>query len=370
MGKQQDYSTETASPSEEIDLIELAKKLWNQRIFILKVAGIAAIVGLIVAFSIPKEFTTTVKMAPEGINTTKGGGMADLAALAGFDLGSSDNWEGINLTLYPDVIMSTPFMVELSQIPVQGEKMDSTLTLYDYIDTQISSPWWSYVFKFPLKIIGWVTSLGKEEEAEPSTLNPYALSKKQSDILEGLKSRIAISVDKKTGVITASATTQDPVVTATVADSMVNKLQEYIYKYRTEKAIRDLNFTENLFEEAKQNYYEAQRKWATAYDANRNIAKQSAQVDLTRLQNEQQLAFSVYNQMAQQLETAKIKVQEQTPCVTIIEPASVPVKKSNASKLVILVGFIFLGLCVAVGKILLPDFFVKKQNESIVPQEN
>ena len=74
--------------------------------------------------------------------------------------------------------------------------------------------------------------------------------------------------------------------------------------------------------------------------------------------------------MAQQLETAKIKVQEQTPCVTIIEPASVPVKKSNASKLVILVGFIFLGLCVAVGKILLPDFFVKKQNESIVPQEN
>ena len=73
MRKQQDYSTETASPSEEIDLIELAKKLWNQRIFILKVAGIAAIVGLIVAFSIPKEFTTTVKMAPEGINTTKGG---------------------------------------------------------------------------------------------------------------------------------------------------------------------------------------------------------------------------------------------------------------------------------------------------------
>ena len=143
-----------------------------------------------------------------------------------------------------------------------------------------------------------------------------------------------------------------------------------MYKYRTEKAIRDLTFTENLLEEAKQNYYEAQRKWATAYDANRNIAKQSAQVDLTRLQNEQQLAFSVYNQMAQQLETAKIKVQEQTPCVTIIEPASVPVKKSNASKLVILVGFIFLGLCVAVGKILLPDFFVKKQNENRVPQEN
>lgn len=369
MEKQQTYITDTNS-SDEIDLIELAKKLWAQRVFILKVAGIAAIVGLIVAFSIPKEFTTTVKMAPEGINTTKGGGMADLAALAGFDIGSSNNWEGINLTLYPDVIMSTPFMVELSQIPVQGADMDSTLTFYDYIDTQISSPWWSYIFKLPLKAVGWVASIGKEEESEPATINPYALSKKQSDILEDIKSRIAVSVDKKTGVITASATTQDPIVTATVADSMVNKLQEYIYKYRTEKAIRDLDFTQNMFDEAKQNYHDAQRKWAEAYDANRNIAKQSAQVDLTRLQNEQQLAFSVYNQMAQQLESAKIKVQEQTPCVTIIEPASIPVKKSNASKLVILIGFIFLGGCIAVGKILLPDFLTKKRDENSISQES
>ncbi len=369
MEKQQSYSTDTTS-SEEINLIELAKKLWTQRVFILKVAAIAAIVGLIVAFSIPKEFTTTVKMAPEGINTTKGGEMADLAALAGFDLsGNSNNWEGINLTLYPDVVMSTPFMVELSQIPVKGADMDSTLTLYDYIDTQISSPWWSYIIQFPFRALGWITSLGKED-AEPSGINPYALTKKQSEVLNRIKDRIGISVDKKTGVITASATAQDPIVTATVADSMVNKLQEYIYKYRTEKAIRDLDFTQNMFDEAKQNYHEAQRKWAEAYDANRNIAKQSAQVDLIRLQNEQQLAFSVYNQMAQQLESAKIKVQEQTPCVTIIEPASIPVKKSNASKLVILIGFIFLGGCIAVGKILLPDFLTKKRDENSISQES
>lgn len=364
----QTHSTDITS-SEEVNLIELARKLWAQRIFIVKTACIAAVVGLIVAFSIPKEFTSTVKMAPEGINTTKGGGMADLAALAGFNLNSSENWEGINITLYPDVIKSTPFMVELSQIPVKGRETDSTLTLYDYIDTQISMPWWSYIFKFPIKVMGWVTSIGKEEESNSSKINPYALSQKQFETLESIKSRITITVDKTTGVISASATTQDPVITATVVDSMVNKLQEYIYKYRTEKAIRDLEFTQNMFDEAKQNYHEAQRKWAEAYDANRNIAKQSAQVDLTRLQNEQQLAFSVYNQMAQQLESAKIKVQEQTPCVTVIEPASIPVKKSNASKLVILIGFVFLGVCVAAGKILLPDFFLKKKEDHKSLQE-
>ena len=133
----------SGTTAEEIDLLDLMKKIWARRIFVLKAAGIGAIAGLIIAFSIPKEYTTTVKMAPEGINATKGGGMADLAALAGFDLssGNGNNVDGINLMLYPDVVNSTPFMVDLSQIPVQGKKMPATMSLYDYVDTQLSSPW-------------------------------------------------------------------------------------------------------------------------------------------------------------------------------------------------------------------------------------
>ena len=87
-------------------------------------------------------------------------------------------------------------------------------------------------------------------------------------------------------------------------------------------------------------------------------------MELDRLQNEQQLAFGVYNQLAQQLETAKIKVQEQTPCVTIIEPATVPVKKSNTSKVIILIAFVFLGACAGIGKILVKDLFLKKTTQA------
>nr|WP_310746981.1 Wzz/FepE/Etk N-terminal domain-containing protein [uncultured Alistipes sp.] len=354
----------SGTTAEEIDLLDLMKKIWARRIFVLKAAGIGAIAGLIIAFSIPKEYTTTVKMAPEGINATKGGGMADLAALAGFDLssGSGNNVDGINLMLYPDVVNSTPFMVDLSQIPVQGKKMPATMSLYDYVDTQLSSPWWKYLLAVPGKIIGWISFAEKEEEA--NGINPYALTQQQSEVLKKQNERINISVDKKTGVITASATMQDPLVTAAVADSMVNKLQEYILTYRTEKAVRDLAFTRNLFDEAKQKYYDAQRKYAIAADANKHIAKQTAQVELDRLQNEQQLAFGVYNHLAQQLETAKIKVQEQTPCVTIIEPATVPVKKSNTSKVIILIAFVFLGACAGIGKILVKDLFLKKTTQA------
>lgn len=346
---------QSASNMEEIDLLKLAKSVWRKRAFILKVAAAGAVVGLVVAFSIPREYTTTVKMAPEGVKTSAAGGMTDLASI--YLGGQNQSGDGINLMLYPDIVSSTPFIVEMSQIPVRGKEMPSEISLYDYVDQELSAPWWSHVIGAPMRLIGWIFSSGSEDDGTAEALNPYALSREQSLVLNALQHRIAISVDKKTGVITATATMQDPLVAAQTADSMVGKLEAYMSEYRTEKAKRDLAFTQNLFDEARQQYYDAQQRYARAVDANRNIARQSAQVELDRLQNEQQLTFGVYSQLAQQLENAKIKVQEQMPCVTIIEPASVPVNRSNMGKPTILFIFVFLGLMAGIGYVVIKELF-------------
>ncbi|MFR4026186.1 MAG: Wzz/FepE/Etk N-terminal domain-containing protein [Alistipes indistinctus] len=111
--------------TEEIDLLELAKKIWTKRRFIIKYALIGAVAGLVIGFSLPKEYTSSVKMAPEEGKSN----MAGLAALAGFDLSGAGGVDGINLMLYPDVVQSTPFIVELSQIPVQPRKERKTVAL-------------------------------------------------------------------------------------------------------------------------------------------------------------------------------------------------------------------------------------------------
>lgn len=252
---------QSAPNMEEIDLLKLAKSVWRKRAFILKAAAVGAVVGVVVAFSIPREYTTTVKMAPEGVKTSAAGGMADLAAMAGINLGGQNqSGDGINLMLYPDIVSSTPFIVEMSQIPVRGKEMPSPVSLYDYVDQELSAPWWSHVVGAPMRLIGWIFSSEDGDAAE--ALNPYALSREQSLVLNALQHRIAISVDKKTGVITATATMQDPLVAAQAADSMVGKLEAYMSEYRTEKAKRDLAFTQNLFDEARQQYYEAQQRYA------------------------------------------------------------------------------------------------------------
>ena len=56
-------------------------------------------------------------MAPEGAKSSITGNVSDLAAMAGINIGTG-NADGINLTLYPDVVQSFPFMTELINIKI------------------------------------------------------------------------------------------------------------------------------------------------------------------------------------------------------------------------------------------------------------
>ena len=122
---------------QEIDLIELAKRLWGERKFLFKCCGAAIVVGLVVAFSIPKEYSTTVKLAPETSDPSKKmGNLGGLAAMAGINLNSTSGADAISPDLYPDVVSSIPFLLELFPVQVTNEKGNYSASLYDYMDTR------------------------------------------------------------------------------------------------------------------------------------------------------------------------------------------------------------------------------------------
>ena len=64
---------------------------------------------------------------------------------------------------------------------------------------------------------------------------------------------------------------QDPLISASLTDTVMHCLQNYITNYRTNKARHDLAFTEKLYKEAKADYEKAQKKYATFADANQNV---------------------------------------------------------------------------------------------------
>lgn len=338
-------SPESASNDEEqeIDLLELAMKLWRQKKKIAIWCLIGAVVGLVVAFSIPREYTTSVKLAPEaGSGQKVGGSLGAMAAMVGIGGAAQSGADAVSPTLYPDVVSSVPFLVGLFNVPVEDIDGTEKVTLRDYVEEDLKSPWWSAVIGLPFKLIGMLKSSDDEADAPGKQIDTFHLTQKENQIVLALQQRISASVDTKTSVITISVMMQDPLVSATLADTVVNRLQEYITDYRTNKARKDLEYAELLNKEAQDNYYKAQQKYADYLDRNNGLILHSAQTTRERLQNEATLAFNLYNQTAQQVQMAKAKVQENTPVYATVTPATVPIKPTSPRKPLILVGFVFL----------------------------
>lgn len=332
----------------EIDLLELVKKFWARRRFILKCAGAGALAGLVVAFSIPAEYAVGVKMvAEETDNAPKlSSGVSSLMSLVGVGQVSASGY-GIGVMMYPEVAATIPFLADMSTVQVQPRR-GAPMSLYEYIDGHQRTAWWNGVLTAPSRLMGWAVSLfasrGENDAAAAGVFDVSRLTRSQYDYIRTMRQRVGIDLDKKTGIISARVVMQDPAVAAAVADSLVAKLQQYIARYRTDKAREDLRYCQQAFDEAKKQYYEAQNRYAVFVDQNKDLIRQSVKTEQYRLNNEMDLAYNVYSAVAQQLETAKLKVQEQTPCLTVIEPASEPLQKSSPGKAKILAVFVFLGI--------------------------
>ncbi|GAA6403408.1 chain-length determining protein [Bacteroides ovatus] len=349
----------------EIDLMDLLRKVIGIRKKIYKATGIGLLIGIIVAISIPKQYTVEVSLSPE-IGNNKGGGLSGLAAsFLGSGVPMGDGTDALNASLSADIVSSTPFLLELSamEIPVTKNKV---MTLNTYLDEE-TSPWWSYVIGFPGMVIDGVKSLFTEKDEITSfgkaNQGTIELSKMESMKIEILKKMITASVDKKTSMTSVAVTLQNPRVAAVVADSVVKKLQKYIIDYRTFKAKEDCLYLEKLFKERQQEYYATQKKYADYLDSHDNIILQSVRTEQERLQNDMSLAYQVYSQVASQLQVARAKVQEEKPVFAVVEPAVVPLKPSGTSKKVYVLAFIFLSVCIVIFWNLFGKDFLNKFKE-------
>ena len=349
----------------EIDLMDLLRKVIGIRKKIYRAAGIGLVMGVIVAISIPKQYTVEVTLSPE-MGNNKEGGLSGLAAsFLGSGVTMGDGTDALNASLSADIVSSTPFLLELSAMDIPVTK-NEVMTLNTYLDEE-TSPWWSYVIGFPGMVIGGVKSLFTEEN-EIASFNKTGqgaieLSKKESKKIATLKKMITASVDKKTSMTSVTATFQDPKVAAVVADSVVKKLQEYIIDYRTFKAKEDCVYLEKLFKERQQEYYAAQKKYADYLDSHDNIILQSVRAEQERLQNDMSLAYQVYSQVAGQLQVARAKVQEEKPVFAVVEPAVVPLEPSGTSRKVYILAFIFLSVCIVIFWNLFGKDFLNKFKE-------
>jgi len=166
--------------------------------------------------------------------------------------------------------------------------------------------------------------------------------------LKEFRKRISVDVDSKSGILTLTAEMPDAVAAAELAQLSIDILTKYVSDYKVRKAQENYDFVQARYKEAKTEFEKNQEALAMFNDRNRNVVTALAQAESQRLQNEYNLAFEVYKGLASQLEQAKIKVKEETPVFTVLEPVIVPNRKSFPNTIVVILSSAILGCLVGI----------------------
>lgn len=326
-----------------IDLRKVTRTLWAKRRVFFKVWIITFVLSCAWILPQPRSYDTSVKLAPESSEKAAAGALGNLASSFGFDMGSMMNSDAIYPLLYPDVVSSTDFIVSLLKIPVQTIDGDVKTDYMTYLLKHQKVSIWSYPqiwIKSAIKSIA--TSDDDKPIGDATTLDPFKLSNKETALVKSVQDKIRCSVDKKTDVITITVVDQDPLICATMADSVRTRLQDFITEYRTSKARIDVAYYTKMVDETYSSYQQAVEAYGRFCDTHRDVLLQTMQSQRDNLENDMQLKFNTYNVMFAQLNAAQAKVQERTPAFTILQNATVPVKASAPKRMIFVAAMLFL----------------------------
>lgn len=334
--------SEVENKETEIDLLALLSTLWDNKKKICLICIIAIIIGGIFAFSKPKEYTTTISFTASAPQGGISGNMGMLASFAGINMPTNTN-DGISPELYSEILKSTVFIEQCLSLPVRDDKQNINTTLSEYLLDYQKQSWIISVIKSPLLLLNIFSSKSDGELLIEENNDPRYISRSDMNAMNALKNSYSISIDKKTNLITFNLTAQSPVISAFLADTITSKLQSFLIDYKIKKSQEDLLNAELLLKQAEEKYNQALIKSAEFEDRNKNVVLAQYLIKQKELQNELNLTYGVYNQMAQQVQGYKIAILDQKPVFSIIQPAIEPLTPSAPNKKLIIIGFAFLG---------------------------
>lgn len=350
---------------DEIDLIALAKTAWTGRKTIIKITIIFTVIGLFIAIFTPRQYSVTTIMVPqESSGQNKLGGLSSLAAMAGFNLDMSSGSE-LSPVIYPKIVQSIPFQKELMYTKLNFEGFDEKISFYDFYTNPQYAKFnvLGFLKKFTIGLPGTILKAirGKEKELDAGLKEKNGIvqfSSFEKGLSKVLKKSVNLNIETKDGYITLTAIMSEAMAAAQLGQRAQELLQQYITKFKIEKAQAQLNFVEELYFEKKANFIQAQKTLAQFRDQNKNVSTAIARTEEERLQSEYQIAQSVYTELAKQIENSRIQVKEETPVFSIIEPISIPNQSFKPKRKKILLIWIFLGGIVGIGWVFGKHFLV------------
>ena len=340
---------ELKSDTNFIELIRLLKHLYQGKRLIFISACCSAVLGVIFALLIPNTFTSGAKFLPQTGNSeiSAPGGLGGLASLAGINLSAMASSSDIPTNLYPQIVKSIPFRNELlaEELRVDGKQQ----TLKDYLNFQLNNPTFfgvirKYSIGLPELIIGAIRGKGLEDESNDSEI--FRITEEDKKLFKLLSEQLVIKIFEVEGIVSIEFSDYDKEVAAKVADAATKLLQDRIIEYKNQSAKELLRFSKRQYEDHKREFNILQDSISNFKDSNKYIRTSIYQNQLDRLNHELNISAAVLEQLANQVEQAKLQVNQDTPIFMVIEPVSTPYEKSSPNRPFIVFAWIFMGMLV------------------------
>lgn len=358
---------------EEIDIMAIIMRLWEKRWFIIKVTCVFAVLGVFVAIFTPKEYTASCVVVPE----TKGGAfngssLGGLAAMAGINLGGANGGEMLSPLMYDKLMKNIDLRKELMQTPINWEEYEEPVTILDYYTnpdyakTSVLGVVKKYTIGLPFIILNAIRGEQKEEEMQLPSDGPKLSAYTQDELkcIKAFAGQYSVMADKKNGDVTISARMPEALAAAQVVDAVQNLLQKYVIELKLQKAEVNYEYIKQRYDEAKVVFEQKQEEYAKFQDANKVLTSALSKAKEEQMRSEFNVAKDLFNQLTTQLVQAEMKIKEDIPILTVVEPVQVPLEKSKPQGVKILFIWCFLGGVLGCGLILSGDWLKGQKFEN------
>ncbi|MBQ8456605.1 MAG: hypothetical protein IJ540_03245 [Prevotella sp.] len=335
-----------------IDFTDIYKRLKPHKKKYYYVMGITLIATYLLMVCIPRYYISEVSLAPEPTGPSVGGSLESLASSFGLGgmLSKMGSQDAIYAEIYPEVVSSKNFIADLMTVQVKTKNGNIKCDYYTYMSDHQKEPWWGFIFEGISKLFDTTPDNVPDKKEGVSVFNH---TKKQDAVFSRIEKNIRCRYDKKTDIVHVVVTDQDPLVSAIMAEATCQKLQEFIVKYRTNKARIDYEHYKTLRDKARADYDKAMQLYSVYADGHSNAVRSSSLTKAESLENEMEANWNLYSVLNNQVQTAEAKLQEATPAFTIIEDASIPLKPAGPKRTIIAILMSILSFFVLSGFLLI-----------------
>ncbi|WP_460513173.1 Wzz/FepE/Etk N-terminal domain-containing protein [Cyclobacterium sediminis] len=334
---------------EEILIKDLINEIIAFKKWIIIVAITVFTLGLVYIFTSSDEYTTTSKLLMEqsnGINSKALGGLASISGLGNLGIGNQ-NTEALPPELIPDLVLESDFLKRLMYEKVYYEEAGDSITLLQFVNEYEKHNFYYHLVRLPSKLKSVFSSSSVETDVDLNAEKNHeeeailAFDPKERKTIAQLRTRI--DVEKEERLLVIQTKMPEPLASAQFNEILSRFLKAYLTKIILDKDVQNFEFIKERSNEAKNRVEQTQMKLANFRDSNRGINSQLLKTEEDRLLADFNLEFSLYNSLAQQMEQARIKVQNATPLMTVFQKPQLPTSPSEPKIVLLSIVFLILG---------------------------